>query len=260
MPDNLDDILESPEHTLLATDLGNTEGPLWHPEGYLTFVDLVGNRLQRWDQTSGVSVVREDTGEGNGCTLDRQGRLLMCEGADHRRVTRMEADGTITPIAERWDGKRFNKPNDVICRTDGTIYFTDPQLRLPEAEREYDFAGVFRISPDGQITVATDGCEYPNGLAFSPDESVLYVAISRKNQVCFEEQEKGLRASQNQGLRRGRRRHPEQQPGLRQHGLGRSRRARRHESRYPWPHLLHRLRWYLGVRTRRDPPGHHKRA
>jgi gluconolactonase len=82
MPDDLDDILELPEHTLLATDLGNTEGPLWHPEGYLTFVDLVGNRLQRWDQTSGVSVVREDTGEGNGCTLDRQGRLLMCEGAD----------------------------------------------------------------------------------------------------------------------------------------------------------------------------------
>ena len=137
-------------------------------------------------------MVREDTGEGNGCTLDRQGRLLMCEGAAHRRVTRMEADGTLTPIAERWDGKRFNKPNDVICRTDGTIYFTDPQLRLPEAEREYDFAGVFRISPDGQITVATDGCEYPNGLAFSPDESVLYVAISRESQVCFEEQEKGL--------------------------------------------------------------------
>ena len=81
MPDDLDDILESPEHTLLATDLGNTDGPLWHPEGYLPFVDLVGNRLQRWDQTSGVSVVREDTGEGNGCTLDRQGRLLMCEGA-----------------------------------------------------------------------------------------------------------------------------------------------------------------------------------
>ena len=137
-------------------------------------------------------MVREDTGEGNGCTFDRQGRLLMCEGADRRRVTCMEADGTITSIAERWEGKRFNKPNDVICRTDGTIYFTDPHLRLPEAEREYDFAGVFRIAPDSQITVATDGCEYPNGLAFSPDESVLYVAISRESQVCFEEQEKGL--------------------------------------------------------------------
>ena len=83
MPDDLDDILESPEHTLLATDLGNTEGPLWHPEGYLTFVDLVGNRLQRWDQTSGVSVVREDTGEGNGCTLDRQGRLIQNKTPDH---------------------------------------------------------------------------------------------------------------------------------------------------------------------------------
>ncbi|MCS5655320.1 MAG: SMP-30/gluconolactonase/LRE family protein [Dehalococcoidia bacterium] len=192
MPDNLDDVLESPEHTLLATDLGNTEGPLWHPEGYLTFVDLVGNRLLRWDQTAGVSVVREGTGEGNGCTFDRQGRLLMCEGADHRCVTRMDSDGTVTTIAERWDGQRFHKPNDVVCRSDGSIYFTDPHLRLPEDEREYDFAGVFRIAPDGQISVATDGCEYPNGLAFSPDESVLYVAISRESQVCFEEAEKGL--------------------------------------------------------------------
>ena len=192
MSDKLADILESPQHTRVATDLGNTEGPLWHSEGYLTFVDLVGNRLLRWDQSSGVSVVRENTAEGNGCTFDRQGRLLMCEGADHRRVTRMDADGTVTSIADRWDGKRFHKPNDVVCRSDGSIYFTDPSLRLPEHQREYDFAGVFRVAPDGQISVATDGCEYPNGLAFSPDESILYVAISRESQVCFEEAEKGL--------------------------------------------------------------------
>ena len=94
----------------------------------MTFVDLVGDRLLRWDQTAGVSVVRENTGEGNGCTFDRQGRLLMCEGADHRRVTRMDADGTVTAVAERCDGKRFHKPNDVVCRSDGSVYFTDPSL------------------------------------------------------------------------------------------------------------------------------------
>ena len=189
--DGLSGILESPEHTLLASVGGNTEGPLWHPGGYLTFVDLTGSRLLRWDAEGGVSVLRENTGEGNGCAFDRQGRLLMCEGAGHRRITRMDADGTVTPIAERWQGQRFHKPNDVVCRSDGSVYFTDPSLRLEPELREYDFAGVFRIAPDGEVHLATDGCEYPNGLAFSPDESVLYVAISRVSLDCLGEEERG---------------------------------------------------------------------
>lgn len=191
MPDDLSQILESTEVTVLADGLGNTEGPLWHKDGYVTFVDMTGSRLLRWDSDGGVAVVRENTGEGNGCTLDRHGRLLMCEGAGHRRITRMDADGTVTPIAERWQGKRFHKPNDVISRSDGTVYFTDPGLRLDPALREIDFYGVFRISPDGQIHVATSECEYPNGLALSPDESVLYVAISRLDERCFGEAERG---------------------------------------------------------------------
>ncbi len=169
MPDQLSDILESTEPTLLTSGWNRTEGPLWHPGGYVTFVDLQGCQLLRWDTDGRVSVVREDTGEGNGCTLDRQGRLLMCEGADHRRVTRMEADGSVTTLADGWQGKRFNKPNDVICRSDGTIYFTDPELRLPEDQRELGFAGVYRIDPEGQLHLATDQCVYPNGLALSPD-------------------------------------------------------------------------------------------
>ena len=191
MADDLSGILESPEHTLVATVGGNTEGPLWHPDGYLTFVSLTESRLYRWDEANGVSVVREDTGEGNGCAFDRGGRVLMCEGADHRRVTRMDADGTVTPIAERWQGKRFHKPNDVVTRSDGSVYFTDPSLRQEPELREYDFAGVFRISPDGEVHLATDGCEYPNGLAFSPDESVLYVAISRATLDCLGKEERG---------------------------------------------------------------------
>jgi gluconolactonase len=115
----------------------------------------------------------------------------MCEGADHRRVTRLEPDGSVSTLAETWQGKRFNKPNDVICRSDGTIYFTDPELRLPWEQREIGFSGVFRIDPQGEVHLATDECEYPNGLALSPDESVLYVAISRLDERCFQEEQQG---------------------------------------------------------------------
>jgi gluconolactonase len=191
MAGDLSDILLSPEPTILNTGWGRTEGPVWHPEGYLTFVDLEGSRLLRWDTDGRVSVVRQDTGEGNGCTLDRQGRLIMCEGADHRCVTRLEPDGTVTTLAGTWQGKRFNKPNDVICRSDGTIYFTDPELRLPQEQREVGFSGVFSIDPQGEVHLATDECEYPNGLALSPNESVLYVAISRLDERCFQEEQQG---------------------------------------------------------------------
>jgi gluconolactonase len=192
MAGDLSNILVSTEPTILTTGWGRTEGPVWHPQGYLTFVDLEGSRLLRWDTDGRVSVVRQNTGEGNGCTLDRRGHLIMCEGADHRCITRLEPDGSVTTLAEMWQGKRFNKPNDVICRSDGTIYFTDPELRLPREQREIGFSGVFRIDPQGEVHLATDECEYPNGLALSPDESVLYVAISRLDERCFEEEQQGV--------------------------------------------------------------------
>lgn len=188
---DLSEIMETMEPTVLASGYGRTEGPLWHPGGYATFVDLENSRLLRWDTNGEVSVVREGTGEGNGCTFDRNGNLIMCEGADHRRVTRMDAGGNVTVVAERWDGKRFHKPNDVICRSDGTLYFTDPGLRLPAELREMDFAGVFRVDPQGDVHLATDQCVYPNGLALSPDESVLYVAISRAEEADLEREERG---------------------------------------------------------------------
>jgi gluconolactonase len=191
MAGDLSNILVSTEPTILTTGWGRTEGPVLHPEGYLTFVDLEGSRLLRWDTDGRVSVVRQNTGEGNGCTLDRQGRLIMCEGADHRRITRLEPDGSVTTLVGTWQGKRFNKPNDVISRSDGTIYFTDPELRLPREQREIGFSGVFRIDRQGEVHLATDECEYPNGLALSPDESVLYVAISRLDERCFQEEQRG---------------------------------------------------------------------
>src|SRR5262249_35670638 len=124
-----------------------------------------------------AEVVRENTGGGNGTTFDLQGRLVVCEG-DNRRVTRTSADGRVEVLMDRFEGKRLNRPNDVVCRSDGSIYFTDPGLRVPIAERELPYAGVYRVKPDGATSLVVD-CEYPNGLAFSPDERTLYVANTR---------------------------------------------------------------------------------
>jgi len=170
-------ILDTPAAERLATGFVFTEGPLWHPDGYFYFVDVRASKLYRVTPGHAPEVLREQTGGGNGTTFDLQGRLVLCEG-DNRRVTRTGADGSIEVLADRFEGKRLNRPNDVVCRSDGSIYFTDPGLRVPLAERELTQAGVYRIAPDGRITLIAD-CEYPNGLAFSRDERVLYVANTR---------------------------------------------------------------------------------
>jgi gluconolactonase len=170
-------LFESSQAERLATGFTFTEGPLWHPDGFFYFVDLRVHRLHKIVPGQAAELVREDTGEGNGTTFDLQGRLIMCEGG-RRRLTRMHADGNVEVLVDRYEGKRFNRPNDVVCASDGSIYFTDPGLRIPLAERELPYAGVYRISPDGELSLFAD-CEYPNGLAFSPDERTLYVANSR---------------------------------------------------------------------------------
>jgi gluconolactonase len=180
MSDALSKILESPQAERLATGFGFTEGPLWHPDGFYYFVDIRANRLFRIAPGKPPELLRENTGEGNGTAFDLQGGLIMCEGS-HRRVTRMAADGRIEVLAERYEGKRLNRPNDVVCKSDGSLWFTDPDLRVPFAERELPYAGVYRLTPGGAPTLMAD-CEYPNGLAFSPDERVLYVANTRWTQ------------------------------------------------------------------------------
>ena len=120
MAADLSAIVESGDPVLIAAG-GPTEGPLWHPDDYLTYVRHRESMLMRWDGGGEPVVVRTDTGEGNGCTLDRQGGLLMCEGAN-RQITRMDADGTVTTVADRWQGKRLNRPNDIVCRSDGSVY------------------------------------------------------------------------------------------------------------------------------------------
>ena len=182
----LPELLENPEAERLATGFVFTEGPLWHPDGYWYFVDIRQNRLYRLAPGQKAEVVRETAG-GNGTTFDLQGRLVLCEGSA-RRVVRLGADGRLEVVAERYKGGRFNRPNDVVCRSDGSLYFTDPDQRVPYAEREipgpsgvnnlWDGACVYRALPDGALSVLAY-CEYPNGLAFSPDERTLYVANTR---------------------------------------------------------------------------------
>jgi len=177
MADELSTILETTQAERLATGFVFTEGPLWHPDGFYYFVDVRSSVLYRLTPGRPHEVVREKTGGGNGTTFDLQGRLVLCEG-ENRRVTRTAGDGRIEVLMDRFEGKRLNRPNDVVCRSDGSIYFTDPGLRVPLGERELPYAGVYRVAPDGTQSLVAD-FEYPNGLAFSPDERRLYVANTR---------------------------------------------------------------------------------
>jgi gluconolactonase len=184
----LPEVLETTAAERLATGFTFTEGPLWHPDGFYYFVDLRQNKLYRITPGQQPELVRE-TLEGNGTTFDLQGRLIHCEH-NLRGVSRLHPDGRVETIAERYNGGRFNKPNDVVCRSDGSLFFTDPDKRVPYANREipgpegfqntWDSAAVYRIAPDGAISQVAL-CEYPNGLAFSPDERTLYVANTRSN-------------------------------------------------------------------------------
>ncbi len=184
---DLPDILETPEAVRQATGYVFTEGPLWHPDGFFYFNDIRPGALYRLKLGETPVLIRRTNG-GNGMTFDLEGRLIHCEGEGHC-VTRTELDGRVTTLADRFEGGRFNRPNDVICRSDGGIYFTDPSMRIPFAQREqpgpegeagvWAGARVYRVEPDGAVS-AIVSCEYPNGLAFSPDERTLYVANTRE--------------------------------------------------------------------------------
>ena len=171
----LSDILETTAPQLVASGFVFTEGPLWDPEGFFYFVDVRASKLYRMVLGQQAHVVRETQG-GNGTTFDLQGRLINCEG-DGRRLTRTEADGSVVTLLDRFEGKRLNRPNDVICASDGALLFTDPSYRAPLEERELD-AAVYRIAADGGVSMVAP-VEYPNGLALSPDERTLYVANTR---------------------------------------------------------------------------------
>jgi gluconolactonase len=160
------------------------EGPAWFAAGrYLVFSDIPNNRMLRYDDTSGhVSVFRQPSNNSNGNTVDRCGRLVTCEHLT-RRVTRTDFDGSISVIADRFQGKRLNSPNDVVVKSDGTIWFTDPSYGIMHdyegdyGEQEVVGCNVYRADPEtGAVTVVSMDFVKPNGLAFSPDEKFLYIA------------------------------------------------------------------------------------
>ena len=160
------------------------EGPAWFAAGrYLVWSDIPNNRIMRWDETDGhVSVFRTPSNNANGHAVDRQGRLISCEHLT-RRVTRTEFDGSVSVLADRYDGKRLNSPNDLVCKSDGSIWFTDPSYGImmdyegDRASSEIGACHVYRIDPaSGEVRCVADDYLKPNGLAFSPDESSLFIA------------------------------------------------------------------------------------
>ena len=176
-PTTSDPLADRGEVELVGDGYQFTEGPQWMPDdGVLLFSDVLANTIYQVGADDGITLFRTPSGYSNGLAVDPEGRLIVAESGT-RRVTRSESDGTVVTVAAHFEGARLNEPNDIVVRSDGTIYFTDP-LFADAAQAELDFRGIFRIAPDGALTAERRGAtrEAPNGLAFSPDESLLYVS------------------------------------------------------------------------------------
>jgi len=176
----------------LADGFAFIEGPVWdRPNARLLFSDVRSNEIYQWSEADGASTFIDPVFEGdrtgkrsissNGLTLDAEGRLVICEHGN-RRISRVEADGSRTVVVESYEGGQFNSPNDAVYGSDGSLYFTDPPYGLEGLEespdRELDFNGVYRLSPDGELALLVRDQTRPNGIALSPDEATLYVANS----------------------------------------------------------------------------------
>ncbi len=168
----------------VATGFQFTEGPVWiAEEKRLLFSDIPANRIYGLGADGSVMTFREPTGNSNGLTRDHKGRLIACEHST-RRVTRTEADGSMTILAVRFQGNRLNSPNDVVVKSDGAIYFTDPPYGIKVHQQEQPTQGVYRLSADGsELSLVADDMVRPNGLAFSPDQKKLYIDDSQRRHL-----------------------------------------------------------------------------
>jgi gluconolactonase len=172
----------------LGTGYEFTEGPVWHPrEKHVIFSDMPGDHMRKWTAAEGITTFRQPCFKANGNTYDRQGRLVTCEHASSR-VTRTEHDGTIVTLASHWQGKELNSPNDIVVRSDGGIFFSDPDFgRRPyfgvPREKELSFQGVYHLTKDGELILLADDFGQPNGLCFSLDEKTLYVNDSPRRHI-----------------------------------------------------------------------------
>lgn len=159
-----------------------TEGPVWSKEGFLIFSDVPNNRMLKFIPGTGVASYRDNTSGATGNAFDAQGRLITCE-ARTRRVVRQKKEGGVEVLADKFEGKRFNAPNDVVVRKDGHIWFTDPAFGSQADERDLDFYGIYHISPKGELSVTAKPKGRPNGIALSNNGRVLYVANSDERAV-----------------------------------------------------------------------------
>ncbi len=173
----------------LGTGFLFTEGPVWHPAGkFLLFSDMPGDHLRRWSAPDGITTFRKPCHMSNGLTFDRQGRLLTCEHATSQ-VTRTELDGRIVPLATHYQGKQLNSPNDVVCKSDGSVYFTDPpygRMKFYGMERPQELSGqgVFRVGADPKNPeLLVDDFDRPNGLCFSLDEGRLFINDTARQHI-----------------------------------------------------------------------------
>ena len=177
---SFESLFESIEPAKVATGFVFTEGPLWDPSGFLYVSDVdarIHYRVDTW--TGEKTVIREDSGGANGAVFDTQGRVVICE-QDARRVCRYEQDSSLTLLASHFDGKRLNRCNDIVRGPGNSLYFTDPDKKaLPEEEKELHHAAIWRLNEDGSLDLLASDMNHPNGLAFSPDGSTLYVSNSR---------------------------------------------------------------------------------
>ncbi|WP_333161552.1 SMP-30/gluconolactonase/LRE family protein [Microcoleus sp. Pol12B4] len=159
------------------------EGPIWHPDGFLLFSDIPANIIYKLASSQQVEVFRRPSGKANGNTLDKENRLLTAEH-ENRRVSRTEKDGKVITLADRYEGKRLNSPNDLVVKSDGSIYFTDPSYGVSKDQEELGFYGVYRLASDGKLTLLVKDLVLPNGIAFSPDEQKLYVNNSEAGYIA----------------------------------------------------------------------------
>ncbi len=157
------------------------EGPVWDKRGFLLLSDIGANTIYKWTPDGRVAIFRHPAGHSNGNTLDREGRLITAE--HDRRIVRTEKNGALTVLADRYRRKRLNSPNDVVVKSDGSIYFTDPPYGIGKEKEELGFYGVYRRSPDGALILLATEMARPNGLAFSPDEKKLYVTDSENGRI-----------------------------------------------------------------------------
>ena len=186
-----EDIVDtSPPIDVIARDIIFGEGPTWDAKNKrLFFTDIIGGTIWKWTPGIGQEAILSPSTKANGTCLDLENRLVVA-GWGGRTIFRLEHDGTWKTLADKWQGKKFNSPNDIVVSSDGSIWFTDPPggtlnvgMVGPDMQRYLDTQPVFRISPDGELSVVTEDFVYPNGLCFSPDEKILYVNCSRERLI-----------------------------------------------------------------------------